>query len=232
MSEGIVTGGGGQAESRPYGHIRIRLWDLPLRIFHWSLVAAVVVAVVTGNLGGDWMVWHGRAGLSILGLLVFRIVWGFVGGAHARFRSFWPRPSNVLAYLRGRWQGVGHNPLGALSVLVLLALLLAQASTGLFSSDDIAFNGPLFDLVDESLAGRLGGWHHRVSNLLLGFLALHVVAILFYLWVKRDNLVKPMVTGWKDVPEGAAVAAPGGVALVFSVLTALAAVVAASGALL
>lgn len=232
MSEGTVTGIGAQVERPLQRRIRIRLWDLPLRIFHWALVAAVTVAIATGNLGGDWMVLHGRAGLAIVGLLVFRVVWGFVGGVHARFRSFWPRPSRVLAYLRGRWQGVGHNPLGALSVLVLLGLLIVQATTGLFSSDDIAFSGPLFNLIDEALAGRLGGWHKRVSNLLLGFLALHVVAIVFYLGVKRDNLVKPMVTGWKEVPAEVVVPRPSGLALVASVMAALTVVYVASGALL
>lgn len=178
---------------------RIRLWDLPLRLFHWLLVLAVAVAIITGQLGGAWMALHGQAGLSIIGLVVFRLVWGLIGSAHARFLSFLPTPSSLKAYLTGRWRGVGHNPLGALSVMALLGLLAVQAGTGLFSNDDIAFSGPLFALVDEALAGRLTGLHKQLANVLIGLLALHVAAIVFYVLFKRDNLVKPMLTGWKEL---------------------------------
>ena len=121
---------------------RVRVWDLPTRAFHWSLVAAVTVATVTGTLGGRWMEWHSRAGLLIVGLLSFRLAWGFVGFEHARFASFAPTPTRLRAYLMGQWRGVGHNPLGALSVFALLGILALQAATGLFSNDDIAINGP------------------------------------------------------------------------------------------
>jgi cytochrome b len=208
---------------------RILLWDLPTRIVHWSLVTAVTVAIVTGKVGGNWMVWHGRAGLAIVGLVAFRLVWGVVGSTHARFLSFVPGPKRVVAYLRGRWRGVGHNPLGAFSVLALLALLGVQAGTGLFTNDDIAFAGPLFDLVDEDLAGRLASWHHQIADLLLWLVGLHVVAIVFYLAIKRDNLVKPMVTGWKQAePEHHA---RGGGALAFGIalVVAVGAVAVANG---
>lgn len=208
---------------------RIRLWDLPTRIFHWSLVAAVCVAVITGKLGGTWMEVHGKAGLTIVGLVTFRIVWGFVGSTHARFLSFAPTPSKVVAYLKGRWQGVGHNPLGAFSVLALLGLLAVQATTGLFTNDDIAFTGPLNVLVDETLAAKLTGLHRQLANGLLILLALHIVAIFFYVRFKKDNLVKPMVTGWKDVPEGQSASKGGPVALVLALVIALAAVYVASG---
>ncbi|ABM35910.1 cytochrome b/b6 domain-containing protein [Polaromonas naphthalenivorans] len=179
--------------------VRIRLWDLPLRLFHWLLVLAVTLALITGELGGPWMELHGKAGLGIVGLVVFRLVWGVIGSAHARFLSFLPTPSKLKAYLGGRWRGVGHNPLGALSVIALLGLLAAQAGTGLFSNDDIAFSGPLFALVDEALAGRLTSLHKQLATVLFGLLALHLAAIAFYAWFKHDNLVKPMVTGWKEV---------------------------------
>ncbi len=214
----------------------LRLWDLPLRLFHWSLVAAVTTAVVTGELGGAWMPLHAKAGLFIVGLVVFRLVWGLVGSTHARFASFVPTWPRVKAYLNGRWRGVGHNPLGAFSVFALLGLLAAQVSTGLFSSDDIAFNGPLFNLIDEALASRLGGWHQQLANILLWLMGLHVVAIVFYWLFKRDNLVKPMVTGWKEVDANAvktpASAKGGPVAFSVALLTAVVAVYLASGATL
>ena len=184
------------------GARRILLWDLPLRVFHWSLVAAVTSAVITGELGGSWMVWHGRAGLLIVGLLVFRIVWGVVGSATSRFTHFVPSPGRVIAYLRGRWRGVGHNPLGALSVFALLGLLSLQAATGLFGNDDIAFAGPLNHLVDDTLGARATGWHRLLADGLFVLLALHLLAIAFHVIVKRHRLIRPMVTGLQDVDAG------------------------------
>jgi cytochrome b len=179
---------------------RIRVWDLPTRLFHWSLVLAVSVAVATGLVGGDWMPVHGYAGLAIVGLVSFRLVWGVAGSAHARFLNFAPTPGRLRAYFTGRWQGQGHNPLGALSVFALLALLAVQAVTGLLGNDEISFTGPLARLVEESTSLRLTGLHQQLAYVLLGFLALHVAAVLVYLAVRKTNLVKPMVTGWKEVP--------------------------------
>ena len=218
----------------PAGHarVRIRLWDLPTRAFHWSLVAAVLTAVITGQVGGDWMEVHGKAGLTIVGLVMFRLVWGFIGSTHARFSSFVPTPNKVSAYLRGRWQGVGHNPLGALSVLTLLGLLAAQGASGLFSNDDIAFAGPLAVLVSDSLSARLTGLHHQIADGLLVFIGLHVLAIVFYAWFKKDNLVKPMVTGYKETESGEPARQGGWLAFVTALSAALAAVYLASGAAL
>jgi cytochrome b len=181
---------------------RIHLWDLPLRAFHWLLVLAVAIAVVTGKLGGNWMSIHGKAGLSIVGLVVFRLAWGFVGPTHARFASFFPTPTRLRAYLSGRWQGVGHNPLGAISVFALLGLLAVQAGSGLFSNDDIAYSGPLYPAVSDALSARLSAVHRLSVNGLLGLVGLHVLAIAYHVRVKRDDLLKPMVTGWKEVEHG------------------------------
>jgi len=178
------------------------LWDLPLRVFHWSLVAAVTVAVVTGELGGAWMPWHGRAGLVIVGLLVFRLAWGIVGSATSRFTQFAPRPAALLAYVRGRWRGVGHNPLGALAVFALLALLAAQAATGLFGNDDIAFAGPLNHLVGDETGDRVTGWHRLLATGLLALLVLHLAAIAFHVLVKRHRLIRPMITGRQRAEPG------------------------------
>lgn len=190
------------AETAPSALLTVPIWDLALRVFHWSLVAAVSAAIATGLAGGDWMVWHGRAGVAIAGLLGFRFSWGLLGSETARFRSFLPTPARLRAYLAGRWHGVGHNPLGALSVIALLTLLAVQLGTGLFSDDDIAFSGPLVSLVPDEQISALTAWHHRVVNLLYGLLGLHIAAIAFYAVVRRKNLVRPMVTGQAAMPPG------------------------------
>lgn len=182
----------------------IRLWDLPTRLFHWSLVLAVAGAMVTIKLGSDWMAWHERFGLLVVGLLTFRVIWGLVGSTYARFAHFVRGPGAIRAYLRGQWQGVGHNPLGALSVLALLGLFGFQAVTGLFANDDIAFNGPLYRLVSSDWSDTLSGWHRQTEWFLYALVALHVLAVVFYTRVKKDNLVKPMITGRKPVTPGSA----------------------------
>lgn len=208
---------------------KIRLWDLPTRLFHWLLVLCVLAAVVSGQLGGNLIDWHGRIGLLIVGLLAFRLVWGFLGSTYARFRQFVPTPARIKAYLRGEWRGEGHNPLGALAVLGLLGLLVAQVLSGLFSNDDIAFVGPLFDLVSKNLSNRLTGIHHLLSNLLIALVVLHVAAIAFYARVKKQSLVKPMITGWKE-GEGESASGGGWLALIVALVFAAAAVYGASGA--
>ena len=212
---------------------RIRLWDVPTRLFHWLLVLSVTAALISAQLGGNLMDWHGRIGLFIVGLVVFRLVWGVMGSTYARFTQFFPTPAKVKIYLRGDWRGVGHNPLGALSVLGLLGLLAFQVASGLFANDDITFVGPLFDLVSKDLSNQLTGLHKLASNVIYLLIGLHLAAIAFYAFVKKDNLVKPMVTGWKDTDKSAqATSATGGgwLALVVSLCLAAAAVYAASGA--
>jgi cytochrome b len=184
---------------------RQRIWDLPTRLFHWSLVGAIIVAVVTGKVGGNWIEWHGRSGLFILGLIIFRVIWGFIGSPTARFANFVRGPRAIKAYLKGEWQGVGHNPLGALAVLGLLGLTAIQVFSGLFANDDIAFAGPLAPLVSSELSGRITGAHVWLFNGLLAVAGLHVAAIVFYARVKKTNLVLPMVTGYQALNEGAPV---------------------------
>ena len=212
----------------------ILVWDLPTRLFHWLLVALMVAAFVTGQLGGDLMPWHGRLGLAIIGLLAFRLVWGFVGSTHARFASFLPRPATVMAYLRGQWRGLGHNPLGALSVFGLLAIVAIQALTGLFANDDIAFQGPLAGLVEGAISLWLTSIHRLSVNLLLALVGLHVAAVLYYTWVKRDSLVLPMITGTKVVADPLAQPAKGGgfIPFLLALLVALGVVALAAGILI
>lgn len=177
----------------------IRVWDFPLRLFHWLLVLAVVFSIVSGELGGNLMDWHERSGLLILGLLVFRLLWGFIGSRNARFCNFFPTPSRLTAYLRGNWQGQGHTPLGALSVIALLLILTALVGTGLFANDDITFQGPLFALVSKDASDKLSGWHDKLFYVLAALAILHIAAIVFYARVKKRNLVMPMLTGKKTV---------------------------------
>lgn len=181
----------------------IRVWDLPTRVFHWALTLCVIGLVITANLGGSWMTWHGRLGYAVLSLLLFRIVWGFVGGYWSRFGSFLFGPSAVLAYLRGKARPehrIGHNPLGMFSVFALLIVLLLQVSTGLFADDEIAFTGPLVGLVSGDTVSQATRYHKTVGKLLLiALVVLHVLAILFYKWFRKDNLVGPMVLGDKQV---------------------------------
>lgn len=214
---------------------RIRLWDLPTRLFHWLLVILIVSAIVTGKVGGGAIEWHARIGLSILGLIVFRLTWGIIGSSHARFASFFPTPASVRAYLNGQWRGVGHNPLGAFSVFGLLALIALQVGTGLLGNDDIAFNGPLYGLISKDLSDQLTGIHKLSINALFALIALHLAAILFYAHVKKDNLIKPMITGWKEIdPEGGvkgeSTTGGGAIAFIVALLIALAAVYGGSGA--
>ncbi len=212
---------------------RIRLWDLPTRLFHWLLVILIVAAIATGKIGGNAMVWHGRIGLAILGLLAFRLAWGLVGSTYARFSSFLPTPSSITAYLRGQWRGLGHNPLGALSVLGLLAMIAVQLGTGLVSNDDIAFRGPLFSLVNKDFSDTLTSLHRQAINGLIALIVLHLCAIAFYAHVKKDNLIKPMITGWKEIEPGQASRTLNGggiIALAFSLSVATATVYAGSGA--
>jgi cytochrome b len=207
---------------------RFRLWDLPTRLFHWLLAAAVLVASVSGQLGGGLMTLHGRVGLAVVGLVAFRLAWGLVGSTYARFGQFVPTPAGVRAYLAGRWRGEGHNPLGALSVLALLGLLAVQVSTGLFANDDIAFTGPLYDLAGKALSNRLTAIHHLLSKLVYLLVALHLGAVAFYALARRRNLVIPMLTGWGE-GEGEPARGGGAVALVLALVLAAVAVHGASG---
>jgi cytochrome b len=195
--------------------VPVRVWDLPTRVFHWVLALSVVASIITAKVGGAAMVWHFRLGYLALGLLVFRLIWGLVGGRWSRFASFLYGPGRVWAYVRGRHDArgldeVGHNPLGALSVWALLALLLAQVGSGLFADDEIANVGPLNRFVSGSTAQWLTGWHKEVGeSVLIALLVLHVAAVLFYRWVRRKDLLTPMITGDKSLPAHTLASADG-----------------------
>ncbi len=182
----------------------VRVWDLPTRVFHWALVAAVVGLVTSAQIGGEAMAWHFRFGYAVLTLLLFRILWGLVGGHWSRFASFIYSPATILGYLKGQGKpehAIGHNPMGSLSVFAMLAILLLQVGSGLFSDDEIAAAGPLVSLASNTWVSLATHYHAEIGKLiLLGLVLLHVGTILFYRFKKGENLVKPMVHGNKETP--------------------------------
>jgi len=186
---------------------RIRVWDAPTRIFHWTLAALVVFSFTTGKIGGGWLEWHMKSGYTILALLLFRILWGFAGSDTSRFAHFVRGPRRALAYARETWAGrhphiVGHNPLGGWMVVLMIVLLLGQAATGLFVDDEISTQGPLAVKVSNALVARMTAFHHYNQWTLVVAVALHVAAIAFYRFRLGTDLVSPMVSGWRVAPAG------------------------------
>ncbi|MBU3626493.1 cytochrome b/b6 domain-containing protein [Polynucleobacter sp. JS-Safj-400b-B2] len=178
----------------------IRVWDLPIRLFHWLLVVCITGSFVTINLGDEFIQWHAYFGYSILTLLIFRIIWGFVGSTHARFLTFIPSKQAIFDYSRGRSPHVlGHNPIGALSVFALLFVLSIQVFTGLFVDDEVSFQGPLAKYVSGSISSFLSQIHEGNQVVILTLIAIHIAAILFYKKFKGEDLIKPMISGDKEI---------------------------------
>lgn len=185
------------------GRTDVRIWDLPTRLFHWSLATCVLLSIVSAKAGE--MVWHFRFGYVLFTLLAFRILWGLVGGHWSRFTSFLFGPGAFWRYLRGTQQpgehlDVGHNPLGALSVFAVLAVLAVQVGTGLVADDEIANLGPLNRLVSSDTGLAATAWHKNWGQwLILGLVGLHLAAIAFYTW-RGQGLIGAMVGGDKTLP--------------------------------
>ncbi|PLW76274.1 cytochrome b/b6 domain-containing protein [Cohaesibacter celericrescens] len=185
----------------------VKLWDPALRLFHWALVICVVAAWGLGRFGPDIMTLHFYFGYAICALLAFRLIWGFFGPTVARFGHFIYGPKTTLSYASkifkrepSYWRG--HNPLGALAAFALLGLLIAQVATGLTSDpDDFVNVGPLASYVGYDNAVFANRIHYQISNLILAMVGIHLAAIAFYKLWKRENLVKPMITGWKLVKK-------------------------------
>ncbi len=181
----------------------VKVWDIPTRLFHWLLVVLVTISFITAKIGGNLMTTHMISGYLVLTLLIFRIMWGVFGGHHARFVSFVCGPAAVMRYTAtitriDAPRYLGHNPLGGWSVIAMLTVLLLQASTGLFASDDIFTEGPLYPLVSNAISSTLTRIHNVNATVIGCLVAVHAAAVLFYLLVKSENLVKPMVTGFKS----------------------------------
>lgn len=178
----------------------IRVWDLPIRLFHWLLVACIVGSLICVNIGGNAIQWHAYFGYSILTLLIFRIIWGFIGSTHARFASFLPNREAITNYLQGKSpRFLGHNPIGALSVFALLLVLSVQAVTGLFVDDEIAFQGPLSKYLSESSVSFLSEMHESNQVVIYTLIAIHIAAIWYYKKLKGEDLIRPMISGDKEI---------------------------------
>ena len=178
----------------------IRVWDLPIRLFHWLLLTGIILSFITVKVGGNAMSWHALSGYCVLSLIIFRIIWGFVGSYHARFIHFVPSPKGLTHFLQGKTKaGLGHNPMGALSVLALLFSVGLQAVSGLFANDDIAFEGPFAKYISSETVELLTSIHRQNEKVLIILIALHLCAILYYQKFKGENLIKPMLVGDKEI---------------------------------
>lgn len=180
----------------------VRIWDLPTRLFHWLLALCIVALVVTAKLGGNAMNWHLSLGHAVLALLIFRLLWGLVGGYWSRFGNFFHSPAALLRHVRGKGRvqdSAGHSPLGALSVFAMLLVLMAQVGSGLLSDDEIAFSGSLTRFVSGDTVSLATNYHvHWGQYLIYALLGLHLVAVAYYSHKKR-GLVTAMVTGDKTL---------------------------------
>lgn len=184
----------------------VRVWDIPVRVGHWLVVALVAFSWLSAKEG--WIGWHKVSGYAILTFVLFRVYWGFAGSSTARFSQFLKGPKAVGRYIRTFFSrrdyaaSLGHNPLGGWSIVVMLVLLALQTGLGLFAVDEYGIEGgPLATYVPFDTGRQIAGWHATVFNLLLFFIALHVAAITIYLLFKRENLVAPMLTGSKSTVE-------------------------------
>ncbi|WDE09836.1 cytochrome b/b6 domain-containing protein [Thalassomonas haliotis] len=182
------------------------IWDLPVRLFHWSFALTMLGAWYTSGQEGQYIEYHMQLGYLALGLLVFRISWGFIGPKHARFTHFVPSPAKLVHYLKSIKQGntrpsPGHNPLGSLMVLAMITLVSLQAVSGLFISDDVFSSGPYYGSLDTETEQLMNTLHHNVFNYIWLSIGLHLLAIAYYWRVKKQNLVLPMITGKKSTPE-------------------------------
>jgi cytochrome b len=200
-SQAAVPRGGGAP-----GLQRLKVWDPWVRAFHWLLVIGLVLAWYSAEygFGGLGKTWHMRIGTAVLGLIVFRVLWGLVGSQTARFSHFVKGPGTVRGYLKSLRRRdptpIGHNPLGGWAVVALLLLAAAQPITGLFASDDILASGYLANDVPPGVQDAIGGLHKDLFWVLLGFVGLHVVVTVAYLPLKRENLIRWMVTGRRPAP--------------------------------
>jgi cytochrome b len=178
------------------------VWDLPVRLFHWGLVASILGAFVTNRLGVKFFAYHALFGYAAIVLVIFRVAWGLFGTRHARFVNFIRGPKSVLRYLAAAGRGrktkyAGHNPAGALMVVTLLVAVGTQAIFGLFANDEIFNTGPLAGLVSKDVSLLLTSLHRKLFYWIAAAIAVHIGAAFYYLAVKKENLIGAMVTGRK-----------------------------------
>ena len=196
------------------------LWDLPTRVFHWLIVACVPLAWWSAENENFGL--HQWLGYTVIVLVVSRVIWGFVGSRHSRFTDFLVGPGRVLVYLKGRKAlSAGHNPLGGWSVVALLSLLLLQAFSGLFNSDDVFFSGPLYYGASGPFRDAMGEVHELVFDLLLVLIVLHIGAVLYYQRWRKEPLTQAMLRGRAPGKEGLAAPVPAWRALLIATVVAL-----------
>jgi cytochrome b len=181
---------------------KLLVWDLPVRLFHWSLVISLFAAWYTSDGERNLIDWHLKIGYFILGLIIFRIIWGIFGTRYARFTQFIPDKKALSHYLKNfrqekNYTTVGHNPLGGLMVVLMLMLVLSQAVSGLFMNDDIFTSGPYYAGASSSIQNIMSLMHHNVFDIIIIVSVLHIGAAFYYLLVKKANLIVPMITGYK-----------------------------------
>ncbi|MCC6867921.1 MAG: cytochrome b/b6 domain-containing protein [Burkholderiales bacterium] len=187
--------------------IAVPVWDWPVRVVHWAMVICLVGLVITGLRKGDAMAWHMRLGEALLALVLFRILWGFVGSRNARFAAFLRGPRAGIRYLRSRLKPpheihVTHNPVGGWMVIALLVAMLVQATLGLYANDDVFWDGPLAKTIAKKTSDALSSLHSRLAWVVVGLAVAHILAVFVYLVAFRENLIRPMVVGKKRLPAG------------------------------
>lgn len=194
-----------------------KVWDLPVRIFHWTLVSLFLFLIVSGDLGDELIEWHFYAGYLLSGLILFRLIWGLIGSHYARFLSFVRHPLHTLGYLKRMFQGnaehhYGHNPAGGMMVIALLLLLSAQIASGLVTTDDVLWDGPFYSTVSDELAEFGGTLHHQLQLLLKVLIGVHILAVVFHQIKYKDRLVPAMIHGKKVDMGGTVITDQAGIA--------------------
>jgi len=183
---------------------KLLVWDFPVRLFHWCLVISLLAAWYTSDGERDLIDYHLQVGYFILGLIIFRVIWGLLGTNYAKFSQFIPSKAALLQCLKEfkqekGYKTVGHNPLGALMVVLMLTLVLLQAISGLFMNDDVFTTGPYYESVSSTVQSLMSSIHHYAFDMILVASSLHIGAVFYYLLVKKANLILPMITGYKKV---------------------------------
>jgi len=181
---------------------KILVWDLPVRLFHWFLVISLVAAWYTSDSERDLINYHLQIGYFILGLILFRLIWGVVGTKYALFNQCIPTWLKLINYLQSKQQQendnmIGHNPLGGLMIVMMLSLVLSQAISGLFMNDDIFTSGPYYESASEAIQQFMSLIHHNAFDVIIILSMIHIVAVFYHLLVKKINLILPMFTGYK-----------------------------------
>jgi len=182
------------------------IWDLPLRLFHWLFAISILASWYTSEQEGEMIELHMQLGYFILGLVIFRLIWGFAGTKHSRFSEFFPTPSKIINYLREsetdhQIKYAGHNPLGSLMVFLMILLIVLQAVSGLFINDDIFSSGPYYGILSAEMEKTMTFIHHNTFNVMIGAIVMHVLAIVYYRLKMKTDLVTPMITGKKSEYE-------------------------------